>query len=112
MNLSEISVTILAKNSEKYIKEVLKALGLFGEIILYDTGSADRTLEIAQTFPNVNIIRAPFAGFGPTHNMASAAAKNHWIFSIDSDEIATSELVEAIKAEELNAKNVYAFLQQ
>jgi len=109
MDLKEISVTILAKNSEKYMKEVLKALEPFGEIILYDTGSTDETLDIAQLFPNVKIIRAPFAGFGPTHNMASAAAKNHWVLSIDSDEIATAKLVQAIKSEELNDKNVYDF---
>lgn len=109
MILEDISVTVLAKNSQKYIKEVLKALSPFGEVILYDTGSTDSTMDIAQTFPNVRVIRAQFAGFGPTHNMASAAAKNNWILSVDSDEIVTPEMVKAIAAEALENKAVYSF---
>jgi glycosyltransferase involved in cell wall biosynthesis len=109
MILEDISVTVLAKNSEKYLKEVLKSLSLFGEVIVYDTGSTDETIDIAQSFPNVRVIRAPFVGFGPTHNMASAAAKNNWILSMDSDEIATPELVKAITNEDLDLKSVYSF---
>lgn len=109
MILEDISVTVLAKNSEKYIKDVLKSLAPFGEVILYDTGSTDNTIDIAQSFPNVRVIRAQFVGFGPTHNMASAAAKNNWVLSIDSDEIVTPELVRAIANEEPNPGSVYSF---
>lgn len=109
MILQDISVTVLAKNSEKYLKEVLKAVAPFGEVILYDTGSTDNTIEIAQSFPNVRVLRAPFVGFGPTHNMASSAAKNNWVLSIDSDEIVTPELIKAIVDEEADVKAVYSF---
>ena len=109
MFLQDISVTVLTKNSEKYLKEVLKSLAPFGEVILYDTGSTDNTIDIAQTFPNVRVIRAEFSGFGPTHNMASAAAKNNWILSIDSDEIATPELIRAIAEENADIKTVFSF---
>lgn len=109
MILEDISVTVLAKNSQKYLKDVLKAVAPFGEVILYDTGSTDDTIEIAQAFPNVRVIRARFCGFGPTHNMASAAAKNDWILSIDSDEVATPELPKAIAAETSDPKAVYSF---
>lgn len=109
MDLHEISVTVLAKNSQKYLKEVLKALSPFGEVLLYDTGSTDDTIEIAATFPNVRIVKAPFIGFGPTHNMASAAAANDWILSIDSDEVVTPSLIDILKTEELDPKAVYAF---
>jgi len=109
MNLDDISVTILAKNSEKHLKNVLEALTTFGEVLLYDTGSTDGTIEIARGFANVKILRAPFIGFGPTHNLASGAAKNAWILSIDSDEVATPELVEAISMEKTDVKAVYSF---
>lgn len=109
MNLKEISVTVLAKNSEKYLKEVLKALTSFGEVVLYDTGSTDDTIEIAKTFPNVTLLQELFVGFGPTHNMASSAAKNNWILSIDSDEIVTPELLKAITEEETTPQSVYSF---
>lgn len=109
MILEDISVTVLAKNSEKHLKVVLKALHPFNEVIVYDTGSTDKTIEIAQSFSNVRVLRAPFIGFGPTHNMASAAAKNNWILSIDSDEIATPELIQAISKENGDPKSVYSF---
>lgn len=108
-NLQDISVTVLTKNSQKYLKEVLAALTSFGEVLIYDTGSTDSTMEIARHFPNVRIVQAPFVGFGPTHNLASAVAKNDWIFSVDSDEVASADLVQAISDEQLNAQAVYSF---
>lgn len=104
-----ISVTILAKNSEQYIHEVLSALKSFDEVVLYDTGSTDGTLDIAKKFPNVTILREKFIGFGPTHNLASAAAKNDWILSIDSDEVVTAEMVEEIMRTPLDETHVYSF---
>jgi glycosyltransferase involved in cell wall biosynthesis len=108
-NLDQISVTVLTKNSQKYLKDVLKSLSPFNEVLVYDTGSTDSTLEIAAQFPNVKIIEAPFIGFGPTHNMASAAAKNHWILSIDSDEVVSAEMIQAIESQKLDPNTVYAF---
>lgn len=107
-NLQDISVTILIKNSQRYLKEVLAAVSSFGEVIIYDTGSKDGSLEIARTFRNVKIVKAPFAGFGPTHNMASAAAKNQWILSVDSDEVVSLALVQEILNQNLDPKSVYS----
>lgn len=104
-----ISVTILTKNSQKYIAEVLSALKNFDEVVVYDTGSSDKTLEIAKKFHNVSIHEAPFIGFGPTHNLASAVAKNDWILSIDSDEIVPDELSKEILSLNPSKKCVYSF---
>jgi len=104
-----ISVTILTKNSEKYLHEVLSALHSFDEVLIYDTGSNDNTLSIAKTFPNVTIREGKLEGFGPTHNIASSKAKNDWILSIDSDEVVTPEMEKSIKNLSLDAKSVYAF---
>lgn len=109
MNLKEISVTILTKNSQKYLKEVLLALNGFGEVLVYDTGSTDDTIAIAKRFPNVRVKEELFIGFGPTHNMASAAAKNEWILSIDSDEVVTQAMVNEISRTSLDPNAVYTF---
>lgn len=104
-----LSVTILAKNSEKYIAEVLKSLIIFDEVLLCDTGSSDQTIQIAQSFDNVVIKKIPFVGFGPTHNQASHLAKHDWILSIDSDEVMTSELLKEISNLVLTDGCVYSF---
>lgn len=104
-----ISVTILTKNSQKYLEEVLSALQMFDEVLICDTGSEDQTLEIAKRFSNVSIVERPFSGFGPTHNIASSLAKYDWILSIDSDEIVTPALAEEIAALALTTGSVYSF---
>jgi glycosyltransferase involved in cell wall biosynthesis len=104
-----ISVTILTKNSQKYIREVLMSLKDFHEVMIYDTGSTDETLDIVKQFPNVTIYKRPFIGFGPTHNEASKMAKHDWILSIDSDEVVTKELANEILNLQLDDKTVYAF---
>ncbi len=104
-----LSVTILTKNSQKYLGEVLSVLQLFDEIVVYDTGSEDRTLEIARQFPNVCLYEGPFIGFGPTHNEASLCARHDWILSIDSDEIVTPALANEIQFLNLTRGHVYSF---
>jgi len=108
--LSKTSVTILTKNSQKYLKSCLEALEHFDEVLILDNGSSDSTLEIAQKFENTTILEHPFLGFGPMKNYAAQMARNDWILSIDSDEIASEELIHEIS--ELNpsyTRAVYAF---
>lgn len=107
-----ISVTILTKNSERYLKEVLEALLPFDEVVIYDNGSKDDTLNIAAEFPNVTIHEGRFYGFGQTHNVASSLAKHDWIFSVDSDEIVSRELADEILGLSLDPHNVYSMLRQ
>lgn len=109
MNHTKISVTVLTRNSPKYLKEVLTALQSFDEVVVYDTGSTDNTLEIAKTFPNTTIFREKFEGFGPTHNKATACARNDWILSIDSDEVVTLEMAKEIAETALSKNCVYSF---
>lgn len=104
-----ISVTILTKNSKKYLHDVLSALQIFEEVLICDTGSTDETLDIARTFPNATIHEHPFIGFGPTHNIASQLAKHDWILSIDSDEIVTPELANEIQSQTWERGRVYSF---
>lgn len=109
MNLADISVTILTKNSQRTLKESLAALEAFGEVIVYDMGSTDNTVEIAKKFPNAKIVHGHFIGYGPTHNMASASAKNNWILTINSDEIISSELAKNLSNAPLDMTAVYSF---
>ncbi len=103
-----ISVTILTKNSERHLEQVLRSLHAFPEVVVVDTGSTDRTLDIAQSFPNVALYQRPFEGFGPTHNSASWLAKHDWILSIDSDEVMTESLQQEILSLTLDPHCAYS----
>lgn len=87
---------------------MLKACEAFDEVVIFDNGSCDQTLEIAQQFLNVKIHEGVFKGFGPTHNEASQLASNDWILSIDSDEVLSNDLVQEIKSLNLDKRAVYA----
>ena len=103
-----ISATILTKNSEETLAATLESLRSFPEVLVVDTGSADRTLEIAKGFANVRVLLKPFQGFGKTHNIASSLAANDWILSIDSDEVLSFELAAEILGKNLDRSSVYS----
>ncbi|HEX7046031.1 MAG TPA: glycosyltransferase family 2 protein [Gammaproteobacteria bacterium] len=102
-----ITVTMLTKDSARFVEKALAALGGFDEVIVLDNGSTDNTLEIAARFSNVKIVQHEFIGFGPLKNMAATAAKHDWILNVDSDEIMTPELATELQNMTLNAARVY-----
>lgn len=98
MNTSrpKISCIIIAKNEERNIGACLESLGWADEIIVVDSGSADRTKEICARYPRVIYSDHPWQGFGPQKNRALGLATSEWVFSIDADERVTPELAEEI----------------
>ncbi len=108
----DISVTILTKNSARYLYDCLHSLREFAEIIILDNGSTDNSLEIANQFANVRIFRADFIGFGPLKNLAAGYARHDWILNIDSDEIVTRELFDEIRSLAPDIKTLYAIPRQ
>ena len=104
-----LSATVLTKNSESLLSDVLLALAWCDEVVVLDTGSTDRTVEIAASFSNVSVhhLDGPFPGFGRAHRHAVELARHDWILSIDSDEVVTPELAEEIASLSLEARNLY-----
>lgn len=82
-----ISVCIIAKNEEKYIGECLKRLSHFDwEIIVADTGSADRTAEIAHNY-TPHVFHFDWTNdFSAAKNYAVSKARNDYILTVDCDE--------------------------
>ena len=91
-----ISVVILTKNAEATLRAVLTTLAPLQEIVVVDTGSTDRTKQIATSFPNVQFYEHYFIGFGPLHNQGALLASHDWILSLDSDEVPTQALIKEI----------------
>ncbi|QEZ88625.1 glycosyltransferase, family 2 [Aliarcobacter cibarius] len=102
-----ISAVVLAKNNEKTIEKTLQSLKEFEDVIVYDNGSTDETINITKKFSNVNLVIGEFKGFGWSKNNASSFAKNDWILIIDSDEVVDSELLNELKTKVLDDKTVY-----
>jgi glycosyltransferase involved in cell wall biosynthesis len=95
--MNKLSAVIITKNEEKNIERCLKSLsGWTDEIILVDSGSQDKTLEIAKKY-NCRIFNLEkWEGFGKTKQYAVNQANNNWIFSIDADEEVTKDLKNSI----------------
>jgi glycosyltransferase involved in cell wall biosynthesis len=104
-----ITVTMLTKDNEKTIHRALRSVDSLAEVIIVDTGSTDKTLEIARTFPNVKIYEHAFTGFGALKNLAMSYASNDWILSLDSDEVLSDGALKELCETELEQHAVYSF---
>lgn len=86
-----LSVTIICKNEEENIKECLKSISWAEEIILVDSRSSDKTVEIAKEFTD-KIFIEEWKGYARQRNFALSKATNKWVLPIDADERCTPEL--------------------
>ncbi len=92
----KLSATIITLNEEKDLERCLKSLAhLVNEIILVDSGSTDKTIEIAKKF-DVKIFTRKFDNFANQKNFAAEKSSGDWILSIDADEEITPELAQEI----------------
>jgi glycosyltransferase involved in cell wall biosynthesis len=80
-----LSVTIIALNEEANIVPCLESARFADEIVVVDSGSTDRTLELARNFTD-RIFSTGWLGFGKTKNFALEQARGDWVFSLDTDE--------------------------
>jgi glycosyltransferase involved in cell wall biosynthesis len=96
--LDRISVVIICKNSAVTLQKSLESTQDFDEVVIYDNGSEDDTMVIASNFPNVSLHQGSFEGFGPTKNHAVSLARHDWVFSLDSDESITGELIDFLRS--------------
>jgi glycosyltransferase involved in cell wall biosynthesis len=92
-----LSVTIVARNEERTIANVLAAAAeVADEIILLDSGSTDSTVQIAQHF-GVRVYHQPWLGYAEQKNKALELARGDWILSLDADEVMSPGLLNEIR---------------
>jgi glycosyltransferase involved in cell wall biosynthesis len=93
-----ITAILITYNEESDLPEALGSLrGVADEIVVVDSGSADRTCEIAREF-GARVVLRPFTNFGEQKNFAAAQATHDWLLSLDADERLSGELRQAIAA--------------
>ena len=95
----KISATIITYNEERNIARAIESLRCSDEILVVDSGSTDRTIEIAAKL-GARIVDHPFKGYAEQKNYAAEQAQNDWILSIDADE----SLSEGLEGEILQVK--------
>jgi len=93
-----LAAVILTKNEERHIAACLESLAWADQMVVFDSYSSDRTLEIAREMGAV-VMQHPFHDYGQQRNAALEAVEAEWILFVDADERATPELaVEARQA--------------
>jgi glycosyltransferase involved in cell wall biosynthesis len=95
----KITATIITLDEERNIARAIESLRCADEILIVDSGSVDRTVELAHNL-GARVIEANWRGFSEQKNWAAEQASHDWILSLDADEA----LSEALESEILTLK--------
>jgi glycosyltransferase involved in cell wall biosynthesis len=89
-----ISLVVIAKNEEKSLPQCLASCSWVQDIVVVDSDSSDRTVEVAQKL-GARVIVKPWMGFGLQKRFAVEQAKFDWVICLDADE----QVSESLQAE-------------
>jgi glycosyl transferase family 2 len=88
---SAISACLIVRNEEHQLADALASLAFCDELVVVDSGSTDRTVEVARA-GGAAVIEHAWRGFGAQRNVAIDAAVSDWVLEIDADERITPRL--------------------
>jgi glycosyltransferase involved in cell wall biosynthesis len=106
--MSTLSVAIVTHNEEANLARTLDSVRWADQLIVVDSHSTDRTVEIARSF-NATVIVRDWPGFAPQKNFAIAQCTGDWVLSLDADEELSPELQTEIRDLLSSAPAVDAF---
>lgn len=93
----QLTATLITRNEERNLPRALASLGVADEIVVVDSGSTDRTLEIARQH-GAHVLTRPWTNFAEQKNFAAAQASHDWILNLDADEELSGELQAELRA--------------
>jgi glycosyltransferase involved in cell wall biosynthesis len=94
--LKRISAVVITCNEEEKIDRALASLrDVVDEIVVVDSGSQDRTVEISRRFTD-RVVHRPWQGSRLQKQFATDQASCEWVLSVDADEVVSPELGEEI----------------
>lgn len=93
-----ISLIVIALNEEELIEQCLRSAWFCDELIVVDSFSSDRTVEIARA-AGARVFQRKFEGYIAQKQFALEQARCQWVLSLDADEQATHELGREVAAE-------------
>ena len=87
-----LSLCMIVKDEEEMLPRCLEAVrSAVDEIVIVDTGSTDRTVEIAESF-GARVLHHPWNGsFADARNVSIDAATGDWLIYLDADEVLVAE---------------------
>jgi len=92
-----LTALVLTYNEQENIRRNLEALVWVPKVIVVDSFSNDQTLEIARSFPNVQIVQRVFDTYANQRNAGVDRIDTEWVLTLDADYVLTAELQEEIK---------------
>src|SRR5438034_10982887 len=92
-----LTALVLTYNEQENIRRNLEALLWVPKVIVVDSFSNDRTLEIARSFPNVQVVQRVFDTHANQWNAGLDRIDTEWALTLDADYVLTAELQEEIK---------------
>jgi len=92
-----VSAAIITYNEASRIADCIASLdGLVDQVVVLDSGSQDRTREIALSY-GADVHKEPWIGYGPQKRFAEDLCAHDWIISIDADERLSPDLADEIR---------------
>lgn len=109
----KISLCMIVKDEEEWLAQCLQSVkSIVDEIVIVDTGSTDRTIEIAKTF-GAKIFHQPWEGdFAKARNFSIQQASGDWILVLDADEAIAEKDLQELKMLTVDQKICSEFLQR
>lgn len=96
--MDKVTVVILTKNEEEHIADVIKnAQNLTDKVLIVDSGSTDKTVELAEQHKAKVVYRAWDNDFSAQRNFALKHAETEWVLYLDADERLNDDLIADIK---------------
>ena len=86
-----VSAFVIAFNEEENIRDCIQSVSFCDEVLVVDSFSTDRTVEIAESL-GARVIQNTFDGYREQKTFALSKTTHEWVFNIDADERVNSEL--------------------
>lgn len=95
--LELITPLILTRDEEANIGRTLSQLGWAREVVVVDSFSTDRTVEIARSFPNVRLVQRVFDAHATQWNYGVSLVTTEWVLTLDADYFVPTELARELE---------------
>jgi hypothetical protein len=93
---SAVSACLIVRNEEHQLADALASLAFCDELVVVDSGSTDRTVQVARA-GGATVVESAWRGFGAQRNVAIDHAHGEWVLEVDADERITPELARSIR---------------